>query len=62
MAKRVHSVSLKGVFDINDLIIEEFDPKTETTKIYSLRDILEDFDGKSVSFSVKEEQPVKSIE
>jgi hypothetical protein len=62
MAKKVHSVNLKGEFELDTMEV------TETTKeaifTYDFLEILRDFDGKQISISIKEEQelPVKDEE
>ena len=64
MAKRVNSAQLKGKLDIDwslgELII------TESTKEgdfeYSLTKLLEEFNGKNVSFSIKEEDVIAPID
>lgn len=62
MAKKVHSVNLKGIFDLDVMEITEQTKEAEFT--YDFLEILRDFDGKQVSISIKEEQelPVKDEE
>lgn len=64
MAKRINSAQLKGKLDIDwslgELII------TESTKEgdfeYSLSKLLEEFNGKNVSLSIKEEDVIVPID
>lgn len=64
MAKRVNSAQLKGTLDIDwslgELVI------TESTKEgdfeYSLTKLLEEFNGKTVTFSIKEEDQITPID
>lgn len=64
MAKRVNSASFKGKLDIDwslgELIL------TESTKEgdfeYSLTQLLDEFNGKTVSFSIKEEDVIAPID
>jgi hypothetical protein len=57
MAKRVHSVQLKGVLTNANMEI------TETTKeavnTYDLAALLEMFEGRQVTISVKEEEEIE---
>lgn len=64
MAKKVHSVNLKGFLEL------DFDKGqariTEVTKdaenVYDFFEIINEFNGKSISFSIKEEQDLEPIE
>lgn len=64
MAKRVNSASFKGQLDIDwslgALIL------TESTKDgdfeYSLTELLDEFNGKTVSFTIKEEDVIAPID
>lgn len=64
MAKRVNSASFKGKLDIDwslgELIL------TESTKEgdfeYSLTELLDEFNGKTISFSIKEEDTIAPID
>lgn len=64
MAKRVNSAQLKGILDIDwslgELVI------TESTKEgvfeYSLTKLLEEFNGKTVTFSIREEDQITPID
>jgi hypothetical protein len=62
MAKKIHSVALKGILDIDVMEIVEQTKEAEFT--YDFLEVLRDFDGKQVSISIKEEQelPVKDEE
>lgn len=62
MAKKVHSYSLKGDYTHDTMIVAEYDKKSETTTYYSLKDILSQFDNKSFSITIKEEDKVQSVE
>lgn len=62
MAKKVHAYSLKGTFDLKSMTIGEYDKKSETTTYYSLQDILTGFDGKEISWTVKEEDGVPAVD
>lgn len=58
MAKRVHSVALKGIL-LDGNIIEELGKKTDDpSEFFSLLEILEEFRGKNVAITIKEEQSV----
>ncbi len=62
MAKRIHSVSLKGILQ-NDNIVEELGKKPEDpSEFYSLEEILDEFRGKMVSITIKEEAAVEAAE
>lgn len=64
MAKRTNSAQLKGKLDIdwslNELVV------TESTKDgdfeYSLTKLLEEFNGKNVTLSIKEEDQIAPID
>lgn len=57
MAKRVHAVSLKGLLH-NDNIVEEVNK--DDVQYFDLVKIIEEFHGKNVSISIKEETNVES--
>jgi hypothetical protein len=61
-SKKVHTVNLKGILDLDTMEITEQAKEAEFT--YDFLEILRDFDGKQVSISVKEENdlPVKDEE
>ncbi|MCM3274307.1 YonK family protein [Paenibacillus elgii] len=61
MAKKVHAYSLKGEYYHDQMVVAEYDKKTEETTYYSLKDILAEFDGKSFSITLKEEDEVPSV-
>jgi hypothetical protein len=61
MAKRVHSVSFKGILH-DDHIIEELGKNDEPSEYYSLIKELENFKGKMVSITIKEENIVEQEE
>lgn len=61
MAKRVNSISLKGILH-EDLIVEELGKGDEPSEYFALLNILDEFKGKNVSISIKEEQPVEQAE
>lgn len=61
MAKRVNSVSLKGILH-EDFVVEELGKGDEPNEYFALLQILEEFHGKNVSISIKEEQPVEQAE
>lgn len=64
MAKRTNSAQLKGMLDIDwalgELVV------TETTKDgefeYSLTSLLEEFNGKNITLSIKEEDQIAPID
>lgn len=60
MAKRVNSISLKGLLH-EDNQLEEFNVKTETSELFDLvKDTLPEFHGKTVLITIKEES--KAVE
>ena len=64
MAKRTNSAQLKGVLDIDwslgELIITE---QTKEGDIeYSLGKLLEEFNGKTITISIKEEDSISPID
>ena len=61
-SKKIHSVNLKGQFDLDVMEITEQTKEAEFT--YDFLEVLREFDGKQVSISIKEEQelPVKDEE
>ena len=64
MAKKVHSVGVKGVLELN--FDEGIARITEITKdseqVYDFFEIINEFNGKSISFSIKEEQDLIPLE
>lgn len=61
MAKRTNSISLKGILH-EDFIVEELGKGDEPSEYFALIQILEEFKGKHVSITIKEEQPVEQSE
>lgn len=61
-SKRVNAVNIKGSFELDTMEITEQTKEAEFT--YDFLQILKDFDGKTVSVSIKEEKdlPVKDEE
>lgn len=59
MAKKVHTVSVKGDFTFSDKIMEEED-KTGIHR-YNLDDILKEFDGHNIKVTISEEDVVPEI-
>ena len=62
MAKKVHAYSLRGDYYHNHQVIAEYDKKTEKTSYYKLSDILAQFDGKTITVVIKEEDGIPSLE
>jgi YonK protein len=62
LAKKVHSIQLKGLFDMGTMEIEE--STKDDINTYDFKQILSEFDGKTVTISIKEEDelPVKDNE
>ena len=62
MAKKVHSVSLKGILDMNNVEVHEITKDGEF--VYDLKKILHDFHDKQVNIVIKEENklPTKDME
>jgi hypothetical protein len=62
VAKKIHSVSIKGVLDVNTMELTEITKEGEF--VYDFLKILQDFDGKTVKFSIGEEEeiPTKDME
>ena len=62
MAKKTTATNVKGILDIQEGVITEITKDAEN--VYSLSEILNEYDGKTVTFSLKEEQelPVKEEE
>jgi len=63
MAKKVHSVSVKGLLEVD--FNNGIGVITEVTKDneipYNFFDIINEFNGKSVSIVIKEEQDIEPI-
>lgn len=61
-SKKIHSVNLKGLLDLDTMEVTEQTKEAEFT--YDFLEILRGFDGKQVSISIKEEVelPVKDEE
>lgn len=59
MAKRTNAVSIKGELKLDDMTLTEITKEEE--KVYDLLEILREYDGKTVTFSIKEENelPIK---
>lgn len=62
MAKKTHAYQLKGIYYHAKRVVAEYDKKTETTTYYSIDDILKEFDGRELTFGVKEENAVQPAE
>lgn len=64
MAKKVHSVNLKGVLEID--FNQGTARITEVTKdaeyVYDFFEVLNEFNGKQISIALKEEQELEPIE
>lgn len=62
MAKKTTATNVKGILDIQEDTITEITKDAEN--VYSLSEILNEYDGKSVTISIKEEQElaVKEVE
>jgi hypothetical protein len=60
MAKKVHSVSLKGNFTYLDKIVEE-ENKTGIER-YDLEQILKEFDGHNIKITISEEDTLPQAE
>lgn len=64
MAKRVNSAQLKGILDISfemgtGLITEIV---KDEERVYNLFELLEEFNGKSITLSIKEENDIQPVE
>lgn len=59
VAKRTNAVSIKGELKLDDMTLTEITKEEE--KVYDLLEILREYDGKTVTFSIKEENelPIK---
>lgn len=61
MAKRVNSASFKGLLEIDwqtgKLEITEVTKESEDT--YNIGDVLNEFNGKTVTFTIKEEEAIE---
>jgi hypothetical protein len=60
-AKFARTASLVGELDLNAGVIVEI-TKDEGEKTYRLRDILEKFDGSTISIRINEVDKIKSLE
>ncbi|MGM7720508.1 YonK family protein [Metabacillus sp. Hm71] len=58
-SKKVNQVNLKGIFDMD--VMEVTEQTKETELVYDFKEILSDFNGKTVSITIKEENelPIK---
>jgi hypothetical protein len=56
MAKLVNSVALKGEFTLDTMEVVE--TTKEAINTYDFLDILRNFDGKTISISIKEENEI----
>lgn len=54
MAKKTTATNVKGILDIDSDIITEITKDAEN--VYSLSEILNEYDGKQITLSIKEEQ------
>ncbi|MCY9737428.1 YonK family protein [Paenibacillus alvei] len=62
MAKMTHSLSLKGILH-EDFIVEELSKnKDNPSEFYDFIQLLEEFKGKEVTITVKEDAVVKQSE
>jgi hypothetical protein len=59
--KRAHSIAGKGILHDN-FILEVLGKKDEPSEFYNLIELMEEFVGKNVTFSIKEEDIVKQAE
>lgn len=61
-SKKVNQVNIKGIFDMDVMEITEQTKEAEYT--YDFKEILADFNGKTVTVSIKEEKelPIKEEE
>lgn len=64
MAKKVHSVAFKGLLEVDWSagVIKITETVKEETFEYSLNEILEEFNGKTVTLSLKEEDSIEPID
>ncbi|PPB12846.1 YonK family protein [Brevibacillus laterosporus] len=66
MAKRSHSLSLKGLFIHQTGLVQEETRNKETKEFdksfYNLYDLLKEFDSKQVSITIKEDDEIESID
>lgn len=60
MAKKTHSVSLKGILDMDTGVIEEV--TKDDVNNYNFIEILKEFHDKQVSITIKEETELPVIE
>ena len=64
MAKRVNSAQLKGILDVS--FDEGVGTITEIVKdeenVYNLFDLLNEFNGKTISITIKEENDIHPVE
>ena len=60
MAKRVNQVSYKGILDMDQVTVTEITKESEDT--YDLKAVLQTFDGKQVSITIKEEEPLPTVD
>jgi len=56
MAKKVHSVSLKGELDVDTMELTEVTKEGEF--VYDFLKIIQEFDGKTIKFSIAEEAEI----
>lgn len=59
MAKRVLSTQLKGSFDLDSMEITEVTKDSEKT--YNFLEILQEYAGKTITVSIKEENEIAPI-
>jgi len=62
MAKQTRNYQLKGDYYHDKQVIAEYDKRTETTTYYSVKEILEMFDGAEISITIAEQGVLPSIE
>ena len=60
MAKKTHSVQLKGILDLDGMTVEEV--TKDDVNMYNFLEILREFHDKQVTISIKEEQELPVIE
>lgn len=56
MAKKVHSITVKGDLDVSAGTITEYDKEGGILGVYKIEDLLREFDGTIVTLSIKEQE------
>lgn len=59
-AKKTHQVSLKGLLSLEEMTVTEVVKEEEYT--YNFADIIREFNDKNVSITIKEEDPIPTME